>query len=222
MIVVINPGHCPNLDSGAINYDSGLRECDVALSISKKVKYYLDKAGVTTRVLQDDDLELVARISNELNADLFVSIHCNAASNPNAKGFEIWTSPGRTRGDDLAECILYQIVDTFPDRINRGLKEADFYVLSSRYEGFPTVLFEAITLKKKIIATDVSGVKEMLEDGKLGLMVENSEVGIYEGMKKALQNPESFDKYEEQLENYEMPFNLENSVNSIVKIIDEL
>ena len=102
------------------------------------------------------------------------------------------------------------------------LKEADFYILSSRYEGFPTVLFEAITLKKKIIATDVSGVKEMLEDGKLGLIVENSEDGIYEGMKKALQNPESFEKYEEQLENYEMPFNLENSVNSIVKIIDEL
>ena len=83
-------------------------------------------------------------------------------------------------------------------------------------------MFEAITLKKKIIATDVSGVKEMLEDGKLGLIVENSEDGIYEGMKKALQNPESFEKYEEQLENYEMPFNLENSVNSIVKIIDEL
>ncbi len=34
-------------------------------------------------------------------------------------------------------------------------KTADFYVLSSRYEGFPTVLFEAITLKKNIIATDV-------------------------------------------------------------------
>lgn len=101
-------------------------------------------------------------------------------------------------------------------------RAADFYILSSRYEGFPTVLFEAITLKKKIIATDVSGVIEMLEDGKLGLIVENSEEGIYDGMKKALQHPESFEKYKQQLENYEMPFNLENSVSSIIKIIDEL
>ena len=102
------------------------------------------------------------------------------------------------------------------------IKDADFYILSSRYEGFPTVLFEAIILKKKIIATDVSGVKEMLEDGKLGLVVENSEDGIYDGMKKALQNPESFEYFQSNLKNYEMPFELENSVQSIVKIIDEL
>ena len=101
-------------------------------------------------------------------------------------------------------------------------QKADFYILSSRYEGFPTVLFEALTLKKKIIATDVSGVREMLVDGKLGLIVENSEAGIYEGMKQALQNPESFKDYEQNLEDYKMPFNLENSVSTIIKIIDDL
>ena len=101
-------------------------------------------------------------------------------------------------------------------------KNADFYVLSSRYEGFPTVLFEAITLKKNIIATEVSGVSEMLEYGKLGLMVENSEEGIYSGMKKALENPEFFNEYNQNLNNYEMPFTLENSVKSIREIIDNL
>lgn len=101
-------------------------------------------------------------------------------------------------------------------------KNSDFYILSSRYEGFPTVLFEAITLKKNIIATDVSGVREMLENGKLGLIVENSEKGIYDGIKKALTNPEYFEKYQENLKDYQMPFNLENSVYSICKIIDNL
>ena len=110
----------------------------------------------------------------------------------------------------------------FTDNPYPQIKNADFYVLSSRYEGFPTVLFEAITLKKNIIATDVSGVREMLDDGKLGLIIENSEQGIYDGMKKALQNPEDFKKYESELENYKMPFNLENSVQKIMKIIDEL
>lgn len=110
----------------------------------------------------------------------------------------------------------------FTDNPYPYLKYADYFILSSRYEGFPTVLFEAITLKKKIIATDVSGVCEMLEDGKLGLIVSNSEEGIYEGMKKALQNPEHFNEYEQQLKDYEMPFKLENSVNAIIKILDEL
>ena len=110
----------------------------------------------------------------------------------------------------------------FTDNPYPQIKNADFYILSSRYEGFPTVLFEAITLKKNIIATDVSGVREMLDDGKLGLIIENSEQGIYDGMKKALQNPEDFKKYESELKNYKMPFNLENSVQKIIKIIDEL
>ena len=108
----------------------------------------------------------------------------------------------------------------FTDNPYPSIKAADFYILSSRYEGFPTVLFEAITLKKNIIATDVSGVQEMLEKGKLGLIVANSEEGIYEGMKKALTQPEFFEQYQENLKDYKMPFNLENSVNKIMEIID--
>jgi hypothetical protein len=61
----------------------------------------------------------------------------------------------------------------------------------------------------------------MLENGKLGLIVENSEEGIYQGMKKALTNPESFSQYQENLKDYQMPFNLENSVNKIMEIIDK-
>ncbi|WP_277110350.1 glycosyltransferase [Chryseobacterium taklimakanense] len=110
----------------------------------------------------------------------------------------------------------------FTDNPYPHFKNADFYVMSSRYEGFPTVLFEAITLKKNIVATDVSGVREMLEDGKLGLIVDNSEEGIYEGMKQALEHPENFSKYRAALIDYEMPFNLQNSVNKIIEIIDKL
>lgn len=110
----------------------------------------------------------------------------------------------------------------FTDNPYPYFKKADFYILSSRYEGFPTVLFEAMTLKKNIIATDVSGVREMLNDGEFGLITENSENGIYNGMKQALINPESFTTYQDKLKNYEMPFNLKNSVKGITDIIDNL
>ena len=110
----------------------------------------------------------------------------------------------------------------FTDNPYSYFKAADFYILSSRYEGYPTVLFEAITLKKNIIATDVSGVSEMLENGKLGLITENSEEGIYQGMKQALTNPQDFRSYQDKLKRYEMPFNLKNSVDKIMEIIDIL
>ncbi|MDQ1159712.1 glycosyltransferase involved in cell wall biosynthesis [Chryseobacterium sp. SORGH_AS 447] len=110
----------------------------------------------------------------------------------------------------------------FTDNPYPYFKNADFYILSSRYEGFPTVLFEAITLKKKIISTEVSGSAEMLNNGELGLLVENSEEGIYSGMKRALSHPESFEKYSENLKSYEMPFTLKNSVDKIISVLDDL
>lgn len=101
-------------------------------------------------------------------------------------------------------------------------KLADYYVLSSRYEGFPTVLFEAITLKKKIIATQVSGADEMLENGQLGLIVENSEDGIYQGMKETFINPDKFNDFEQNIHHYQPPFNLKSSTQHFMKIIDNI
>lgn len=110
----------------------------------------------------------------------------------------------------------------FTDNPYPYFKNADFYILSSRYEGFPTVLFEAITLKKKIIATNVSGVIEMLNDGKYGIITENSEDGIYDGMKKAISEKTAFNDISIKLEHAEMPFTLQNSVDKIMSTIDEL
>ncbi|AZZ58577.1 glycosyltransferase [Riemerella anatipestifer] len=120
------------------------------------------------------------------------------------------------------ELVIDDTVDMlgFTDNPYPYFKNADFYILSSRYEGYPTVLFEAITLRKNIIATDVSGVREMLLDGELGFIVDNSEEGIYQGMKKALTNPQYFQTYQEKLKDYQMPFNLTNSVEKIMQILD--
>ena len=63
------------------------------------------------------------------------------------------------------------------------LKRCDCFVLSSHYEGQPMVLLEAMTLGMNIIATDIVANRTVLEDGKYGLLVENSISGLEEGMK---------------------------------------
>ena len=93
--------------------------------------------------------------------------------------------------------------------------QADYYILSSRYEGYPTVLFEAMVLNKPIIATDVSGVKEMLNNGELGYIIQNEEEAIYDGMKYFIENPEVSIKYEQIIQSKSLPFELENAVKSI-------
>lgn len=55
------------------------------------------------------------RIANSLNLDLLVSIHSNAASSSNARGHEVFTSPGETKADIFAKYWGDEFKSTFPD-----------------------------------------------------------------------------------------------------------
>ena len=101
------------------------------------------------------------------------------------------------------------------------LKKSDFYVMSSRHEGFPTIIAEALILNKPVVSTDVSGIRDLLQDGKLGLITPNSEDGIYEGMKKFITNKELSKQYEKEIANTDLPFVLEKSVAHLQEIIDQ-
>lgn len=70
------------------------------------------------------------------------------------------------------------------------MKAADIIVCSSKYEGISTVVQEAFILGKPIVTTPCTGMHELLGDSEYGLIVENSEVGLYEGLKKLFDDPE--------------------------------
>ena len=102
------------------------------------------------------------------------------------------------------------------------MKKADFYIMSSRHEGFPTIIAEALILNKPISATDISGIRDLLQDGKLGNITPNSEEGIYEGMKKFLTDKNCTEEYKKLISETELPFVLEKSVEHLQRIIDEV
>lgn len=64
-------------------------------------------------------------------------------------------------------------------------KISDAFLLSSQFEGYPVVFVESQILGLPIITTDVSDSKKDIQ-GKYGLVVENSEKGVYKGMKEFL------------------------------------
>ncbi len=83
------------------------------------------------------------------------------------------------------------------------LKRMDCFVLSSNYEGQGLVLLEAMILGEPVISTDIVGPRSVLE-GKPGLLVENSEDGLYNGMLDFLEGRYKEDKkfdYEEYNQN---------------------
>ncbi len=75
------------------------------------------------------------------------------------------------------------------------MKQADMYLCSSYYEGFSMTMAEAVILAKPILTTRVSGADEMLDGGKYGLIVENSEEGLLAGMTKILSDENLFRHY---------------------------
>ena len=101
------------------------------------------------------------------------------------------------------------------------IDKADMYLCSSYYEGFSMVMMEAVILGKPMLTTDVSGADEMLDNGKFGMIVENSEEGLYNGMKKILTNPELYQHYCKMAEERKDYLNEEKIMDQVEKIIKE-
>jgi N-acetylmuramoyl-L-alanine amidase len=94
-LVVIDAGHGGH-DPGAINKENGKREKDVTLAIAQAIRDQLVKSGrVRVALTRDDDKFLVLQerygIARKLGADLFISIHADAAENTEAHGATVYT-----------------------------------------------------------------------------------------------------------------------------------
>jgi len=110
LLVVIDPGH-GGRDPGAIG-PNGLMEKEVALDISHRLADRIESEyeQIETHLTREEDvfvsLEDRTRIANELNADMFISIHANGHHSQYARGFEVFTLSGEASdpsAEELAE-----------------------------------------------------------------------------------------------------------------------
>jgi len=139
MKITINAGHYPGLDSGAVGA-SGLQEADVTKDIAGRVVDLLKSVGHNALFVQKNELYEITQLSNDFGADLFISIHCNAAENTDARGTETFAYTEGGDSDRLAACIQLQIIDSM-GTVDHGVKyHAGLYVL--RNTNCPAVLVE--------------------------------------------------------------------------------
>ena len=144
MKICIDPGHGGKFNNATGN---GLTEKDVVLKYASYLRNQLEHFGHEVIMTREGDRELAddldqdllvrTQIANNWGADCFISLHCNGFPDPAAHGFEVWTSPGETSSDHLAEEILVASAAAFPEikqRLDRsdgdGDKEAKFVVLT--------------------------------------------------------------------------------------------
>ena len=106
-LVVVDPGHeIESVDPGAVATHSGIRyvEGNLNLQIAIKLKAELEARGIEVYMTRYDSviidrdstesLKKRVKAANELDADLFVSIHHNSYTTSSANGFEVYYSTG--------------------------------------------------------------------------------------------------------------------------------
>ena len=155
-VVVLDPGHGGN-DPGATS-PRGLVEPRIALDIAKRVRAKLIAEGFRAYLTRDVDrfieLEARPRLAAVRQADLFISIHLNAANNRDSRGVETYvlTSPSypstsgvngennpknnichpanaRDAQNNIFGCFLQKNLCATAKTEDRGLRHARFVVI---------------------------------------------------------------------------------------------
>ena len=117
--VVIDAGH-GGIDPGGIGIATKVKEADLNLIISKKLKTLLDASGIQviltredknglygiyTKNYKKDDMAKRKNIIDSANPDVVVSIHMNRFTNKSLRGAQTFYNEGNILGEKLATCV---------------------------------------------------------------------------------------------------------------------
>ena len=138
-IITLDPGHGGS-DPGAIGA-SGLKEKQITLEISMRVKELLEKEGAKVYMTRTTDkdvyapnasdrAELQARVNvaEKHNSDLFLSLHINSSVNKSVGGFSSYYYPKTDNDLKIAKAIQDKFAKNFGVD-NLGVRQANFYVV---------------------------------------------------------------------------------------------
>ena len=173
----------------------------------KVIRNYIDYKKVLEKseqevddiAIKDDEVNLVSvcRIVEQKALDRFAAVHKRLLNDGlKHQVFVVGDGPARNTLNDLIEKL--DIKDSFHLLGSRQnpypyIKQADYFCLLSYYEGWGMVLDEAKILDKNILITDTAA-KECVKDYAKAKVFDNTEDGVYEGLKSVFQNAKQENK----------------------------
>jgi glycosyltransferase involved in cell wall biosynthesis len=151
----------------------------------------------------------VGRLTMQKDFETLIRAFARVVRGRSARLMILGEGPERPTLDSLVRTLGLDDVVSLPGWVSNpypSMRAAAAYVLSSRWEGLPSVLIEAMYCGPPIVATDcLSGPREILEDGRHGRLVP---VGVVETMAQAIDDalagaiprpaPESWRPYEQR------------------------
>lgn len=178
----------------------------------------LDKEDIIQKSLESvDDIQrserplfvTVGRLNIQKGYDILLEV-CNLL---NAEGYQydVWIIGGGESWNkyevlhDLEDKIRRYHLDNVyllghRDNPHKYVRQGDWFLSTSRYEGYSYVSQEAAILGKALMLTECSGVMELLGSEENGIVMENSYKGIYYAMREAIKDSTMSEQYAGKVE----------------------
>lgn len=201
------------------------KKFDNIVCVSKYTKEkFIERMGIKEKVIVRYNINLCKNIILQSNEDIEKDIIddkfnvCTVGRIVEAKGFDRLLRVHKRLIDENINHNLI-IVGDGPQRYNlekyinennlsttvkmvgqqnnpyKYIAKCDLFVCSSRWEGFSTVVSEAVIIGTPVITTRVSGVEELFLDNVYGLIVDNDEEALYKGIKTMVTDKQVYSKY---------------------------
>lgn len=184
----------------------------------------LSKESLNDEFFEDDKIKIigVGKILKNKGFDRLVRIHSKLYSD----GYPIHTYI-LGEGSNIFKTEINNLIHEF--NINESfsllgyhtnpykfLANSDLFVCSSYAEGFSTAATEALIVGTPVCTVEVAGMREMLgENNEYGIVTENSEEALYEGIKSLLDNPDLLKHYKEKAIERGKFFSTEKTVKAV-------
>ena len=115
--------------------------------------------------------------------------------------------------NSLTDAVTFLGYNTNPYKC---VAKSDLFVCASFAEGFSTAATEALIVGTPVCTVEVSGMKEMLgENNEWGIVTENDEEALYQGIKRLLDDPKLLAHYKEMAAQRGKTFGTENTVKAV-------
>ena len=124
------------------------------------------------------------------------------------------------RDNGMEEHVTFLGYQTNPCKY---VAKCDLFVCASYAEGFSTAATEALIVGTPVCTVEVSGMKEMLgSSNEWGIVTENDENALYEGIKRLLDDPALLAHYKKQAAERGKTFSTENTVRAVQDMLLDL
>jgi glycosyltransferase involved in cell wall biosynthesis len=124
------------------------------------------------------------------------------------------------RQNDLTDSVTFLGYKTNPYKY---VANCDLFLCASLAEGFSTAATEALIVGTPVCTVEVSGMKEMLgENNEYGIVTENDEEALYQGIKSLLDDPALLDHYKKQAKLRGKAFSTQNTVRAVEEMLNSL